>query len=98
MNRNWEHYFSFKGNIDRKEYILSVVVAISYALIIDLLPLDGQSYLIAIIRLLIIVPPMWLVLSQGAKRCHDLGNSGWFQLIPFYFLWLLFAQGKNDVD
>ncbi len=98
MNRDWKHYFSFEGEIGRKEYILSVVVAILYALIIDILPLEGQSYLMTIIRLLIIVPPVWFVLAHGAKRCHNLGNSGWFQLIPFYFLWLLFAHGKNDVD
>ena len=37
-------------------------------------------------------------LAQGAKRCHDIGDSGWYQLIPFYGLWMLFAdsnKGKN---
>jgi uncharacterized membrane protein YhaH (DUF805 family) len=39
------------------------------------------------------------MLAQGAKRCHDRNNSGWYQLIPFYFIWILFGDsdtGFND--
>lgn len=35
----------------------------------------------------------WLIAAQGTKRCHDLGKSGWTQLIPFYNLSLLFTDG-----
>ena len=37
---------------------------------------------------------IWIMLAQGAKRCHDVGNSGWFQLIPFYVFWMLFEDSK----
>lgn len=37
----------------------------------------------------------WFILAQGAKRCHDLGNSGFYQFIPFYGLWMLFEKGKS---
>lgn len=37
---------------------------------------------------------VWFLLAQGAKRCHDRGNSGWWQLIPFYYLWMFFADGE----
>jgi uncharacterized membrane protein YhaH (DUF805 family) len=36
---------------------------------------------------------LWWILAYGAKRCHDLGNSGFYQLIPFYFLFMLFQKG-----
>ena len=36
----------------------------------------------------------WFLLAQGAKRCHDRGNSGWFQIIPYYLFWMLFAKGE----
>jgi len=36
---------------------------------------------------------LWWLLAYGAKRCHDLGNSGFYQLIPFYLLFMLFQEG-----
>jgi uncharacterized membrane protein YhaH (DUF805 family) len=37
----------------------------------------------------------WICLASGAKRCHDRGNSGLYQLIPFYGLWMLFGDGDH---
>jgi uncharacterized membrane protein YhaH (DUF805 family) len=34
------------------------------------------------------------MITQQTKRCHDRGHPGWFQIIPFYSLWLLFADSK----
>jgi uncharacterized membrane protein YhaH (DUF805 family) len=36
---------------------------------------------------------IWILIAQGARRCHDRNNSGWFQIIPFYYAWMLFADG-----
>ena len=52
---------------------------------------------VQLIPLFNLVGWIWL-LTQGAKRCHDLGNSGWYQLIPFYGLWMLFAKGDDDIN
>ena len=32
------------------------------------------------------IPIMWFLLAQGAKRCHDTGRSGWWQLIPMFWI------------
>lgn len=46
-----------------------------------------------------LIPVYWFIWAQGAKRCHDRNNTGWFQIIPFYGFWMLFADGdygEND--
>lgn len=40
----------------------------------------------------------WLVLASAVKRSHDLGRNGFWVLVPFYGLWLSFADsvpGEN---
>jgi len=83
--------FSFNGRIRRMEYGISIIIyLIAYSLIV------GMS-LSSVIFLVAFVPLIWFLWAQGAKRCHDRGNSGWYQIIPFYALWMLFAEGdKNE--
>lgn len=41
------------------------------------------------------IPLCWFSLAQACKRCHDIGKSGWWQLIPIYNpLFLLFAEDE----
>ena len=81
--------FSFDGRIRRTEYGISFIIYIfSYALIAAIAK-SSSIFFIAFI------PLLWFLWAQGAKRCHDRGNSGWYQLIPFYVFWLLFAEGDN---
>lgn len=88
-----KHYFSFEGRIGRLEYLLSCIVfnACYAALSIFESVLNPEVYWV--LYVLLAIPSCWFLWAQGAKRCHDLGHSGWFQLIPFYFLWMLFAPG-----
>ncbi len=98
--------FSFEGRIRRTEYGLSVII---YAVALVIIQLflsalmmgSSSSYSssndeggIIVMFLIFSFPILWFLWAQGAKRCHDLGNSGWWQLIPFYGLWLLFDDGQ----
>ncbi len=84
--------FSFKGRIRRTEFGLSYIIYVAYSTIINLsiTSLPGDSA--AIIFLILLIPGIWFFWAQGAKRCHDRGNSGWYQIIPFYVFWMLFAD------
>jgi uncharacterized membrane protein YhaH (DUF805 family) len=90
----FKHPFSFEGRIRRTEYGISMIVYMICAFIGGFL-----SEKIGGIGGIILLPCVWFVLAQGAKRAHDLGNSGWYILIPFYGLWLLFVdsqEGSNE--
>jgi len=89
--------FSFKGRIRRLEYGLSLIIYYVYAIVAGILvgamgAYNGTSE--AIIDI-VLIPAYWFMIAQGAKRCHDRGNSGWYQIIPFYGLWMLFGDGEE---
>lgn len=90
--------FSFSGRIRRTEFGLSIILYyIVYFLFLLLSEELGEFGGVFII--LVYFGLMWFMIAQSAKRCHDRGNSGWYQLIPFYVIWLIFANsdfGPNE--
>jgi uncharacterized membrane protein YhaH (DUF805 family) len=89
--------FSFNGRIRRIEYGSSYAIYLLAIFITDTFlqtrdnPQDLTSNLLTIA---FFIPPGWLMLTQGSKRCHDLGKPGWWQINPFYMLWMLFKDGE----
>jgi len=92
----FEHPFSFKGRIRRTEFCLSVLICFVYYLTMDIIDANEISAGFAIFLLLLLILMIWFLLAQGAKRCHDRNNPGWYQIIPFYGLWMLFAKGDKE--
>lgn len=95
--------FSFKGRIQRTEYGLSLLII--YLISFAIAP-PGNNYNIFILLDLSLVNTIillsliggivgWFFFAQGAKRCHDMDCNGWYQLIPFYMLWMLFGKGDD---
>ena len=80
--------FSFDGRIRRMEYGISYIIYVISSQVIAGISIETPGLLI------LLIPLSWFGIAQGAKRCHDLGNSGWWQLIPFYPFWLIFQEGK----
>lgn len=90
----FNHPFSFKGRIRRTEYGLSCIIFIVIYSCSRILVLVSGDTTSLIMFVLIGIAINWFLFAQGAKRCHDVGVSGWFQLIPFFGLYLLFADGE----
>jgi uncharacterized membrane protein YhaH (DUF805 family) len=85
--------FSFNGRIRRLEYGFTYLIC-AFPIVVLNLSLNLGSEEINPIWLLLYVFLIWIVLAQGAKRCHDSGRSGWWQLLPFYGVLLLFYDGQ----
>ena len=83
---------SFNGRIGRLEYLISFLFFWIFAIGLTVLVNEGNSNILSLIKLIV----SYFFIAQGAKRCHDIGRSGWFQLIPFYFIWMLIAKGQDD--
>jgi len=88
--------FSFEGRIRRTEFGLSFIIYFIAAFVIGLF--IGLAKLNENVVYILLIPAWWFIFAQGAKRCHDRGNSGWFQLIPFYGLWMLFSEGDYGTN
>ncbi len=88
--------FGGKGRIKRFEYILSVIACLIIGTIISLLGTlieDAHAPALYLLLYAAIFVLYWFIIAQGIKRCHDRGVSGWYQFIPFYILWMFFAEG-----
>ena len=87
--------FSFNGRVGRLVYLAAVFGGIFVCslpmLILEQIGVDIDALSVCFGSLLFLC--YYIIITVGAKRCHDLGHSGWFQLIPFYFFAMLFSYG-----
>ena len=83
---------NFNGRAARSEfwwYILAISIAnfaISFVAGIIHLPISSTIATFAMIA---------LIIAAAARRMHDNDKSGWFQLIPFYSLYLAIIKGTD---
>ncbi len=93
--------FSCKGRIRRTEYGLSVIFMMLFLMVANVFlaafSAGGAAATVTMFALPYILG-WWFMITQACKRCHDLGHSGRWQLIPFYGFWLLFARGQKGVN
>ena len=81
--------FSFEGRIRRSELWIGAIIFLFGMGVVAGLSSSSEIFVLGFI------PLIWFKLAQNAKRCHDRGNSGFFQIIPFYWLWMYFAEGDK---
>jgi len=97
-----QKYFDFTGRARRSEYwyfyLFQVLVNIAVTITeYNLYPQNDNS-LTVIVGTLLMIPS----LSAGARRLHDLGKSGWWQLLWLTiiggFVVLIWQMLEGDVD
>ncbi len=96
MFRNW---LSFKGRARRKEYWIICLVSCFLYSLLDVIMADAyDSSGLALIVLLFVICYCWVLFSANTRRCHDLGHNGFWQFIPFYGLWMAFADSQSGTN
>ncbi len=86
--------FSFNGRIRRRTYWIISIIYSFIMVALEEATANGFDEGGLIVYFLILIPACWIMIATYAKRCHDLGHSGWWMLIPFYTLWLAFQDSQ----
>ena len=103
MTNKYSNY-TLENRIGREKYwaqlvifiILSILIEVvgSIAVVFFALAVGKEaSLLMLLVTFGFRLALTWRILGYGAKRCHDLGDSGFYQLIPLYPLLMLFKEG-----
>jgi apolipoprotein N-acyltransferase len=92
--------FSFEGRIRRTEYGISIIFfvigrVVSEVISIEILGNEQNIQSVNTISFISLIPLLWFLWAQGSKRCHDVGISGWWQIVPFVPIYLIFGGGEK---
>ena len=94
----FNNIFSFEGRIRRTEYGISLIILVIAQLLIGVLFASASNGGFNVAFFMLMLPVRIFYFAQGAKRCHDVNISGWFQLIPLVPLYLIFGKGVQGTN
>lgn len=94
-------FLTWDGRIRRLEYVIYFILSVFISSIARTIQRsamysgdDSQWWLWWFIEMVV-----WVILIiEGIKRSHDTGSSGWYILIPFYGLILLFRNSEEGIN
>ena len=94
-SKNKWSLLSYKGRMVRSTYFwtfacVNIGIVILNIIFEDIL--QGKWWILQLIYGLF---STWILYVTTMKRCHDMGQSGWFALIPFYYIVLFFLKGQE---
>ncbi|MCP1122685.1 DUF805 domain-containing protein [Bacillus sp. 3103sda1] len=98
----FKNYAGFQGRARRKEYWMFFLINLIVTIILEILVAVSFVFLIPFLlyALAIILPS----LAVGARRLHDTGRSGWWQLLSLIpvvggiVLIIFFCQDSEEYD
>ncbi len=82
-------YATFKGRASRSEFwwfYLFTVLLTWGAAIVDTITMFGDANIMSAIVFLFFTLPL---IAAGTRRLHDIGKSGWWQLLTFTLIGIL---------
>lgn len=92
----FKNVFLFKGRARRSEFWVAYAVFFAAIMAVSAIAdAGGDSGFVSFICIVLFIAGIWLFLSEGTRRCHDLGHNGFWMLIPYYLLWMLFQNSKE---
>ena len=91
INDGLRRFVDFKGRSDRKQYLSFLLFYILVDLFTSLANPNGTT-INAVIMGALIVP----LIAVEIRRSHDVGKSGWWILVPFYSIYLMFKNSVPD--
>ena len=89
------HYFDFEGRSTVQQYWMFTLWSIIFAIILGII---GQEIASTLFSLALLFPSLGI----GARRLHDIGKSGWWQLLYFipiigWIILIVFLVTKGEV-
>ena len=87
INDGLRRFTDFKGRSNRKQYLSFLLFYILVDLFINLANPNGTTINAGIMGAMI-VP----LIAVEIRRSHDVGKSGWWILVPFYSVYLMFKE------
>ncbi len=96
----FRHFFTPYGRITRTEngFTLLFIVVYYIAMLLWSVEMPRYEETAAVCFFSVMFCYIYIIIVAGIKRCHDLGHSGWWMLIPFYFLWMFFKRGSDGTN
>lgn len=92
----FKNVFLFKGRARRSEFWVAYAIFFFAMMAVSAIAdAGGDSGFVAFLCIVLFIAGFWLFLSEGTRRCHDLGHNGFWMLIPYYLLWMLFQNSKE---
>ena len=90
-------YAVFKGRSRRKEFWIFLIGNLIVELILSIIgSLSGNAsgtiyIIVSLYQWAVVIPSIAL----AVRRMHDIGNNGWFAIVPIYNLIILFLKGTK---